>query len=436
VTTLRGGALTASLGNLLTGSEYEATAVGVCADGTRTPPSAPATFTPAPPPACPDDPADRAGVELFAPGGKDNDYGGGSVAVDGDTAVFGAYSWADDNDNDYVGRALVFSRAEGAGWAWQQTLTLEAPYNAPSAYFGKSLILEGDNLLVFSNYNGDNEGAAWVFRRGGGGIFSPTGQVLTSRFPGPNTYFGESMALRGGTLAIGGGDEVYMYTRSANRWVEQARMVPTATGGLFGRCGVAVDGDGATVVVGNYAYNGEDGAAFVYTKTGGAWAEHQILTVAKGAYARMAGNVAIDGGVILADAQSTVISTPGSYYVFARSGADWALAQHLLPPALTMVFGYGAVAFSGGTALIGDDNYNSNTGAVFVYTWNGTGLEPKVGPNGSFPLTNKPGTGFGEAVALSTGNTGAHCDTIMVGATYTDGPGGSTYQGTAVMYPM
>ena len=49
-TAVLAGAVTARLGNLRTGVEYEATAVGVCADGTRTPPSAPVTFTPAAPP--------------------------------------------------------------------------------------------------------------------------------------------------------------------------------------------------------------------------------------------------------------------------------------------------------------------------------------------------------------------------------------------------
>jgi hypothetical protein len=49
VAVLSPGALTAALGNLVTGQTYAATVVGVCADGTRTPPSAPALFTPVAP---------------------------------------------------------------------------------------------------------------------------------------------------------------------------------------------------------------------------------------------------------------------------------------------------------------------------------------------------------------------------------------------------
>jgi hypothetical protein len=41
-----GQSVTARLGNLVTGVAYTATVVGVCADGTRTPPSAPVLFTP------------------------------------------------------------------------------------------------------------------------------------------------------------------------------------------------------------------------------------------------------------------------------------------------------------------------------------------------------------------------------------------------------
>ena len=44
------GTRTARLGNLAAGVEYEATAVGVCADGTATPPSAPVRFTASAPP--------------------------------------------------------------------------------------------------------------------------------------------------------------------------------------------------------------------------------------------------------------------------------------------------------------------------------------------------------------------------------------------------
>jgi hypothetical protein len=52
------GTRTARLGNLAAGVEYEATAVGVCADGTATPPSAPVHFTARGPPP-PSDPPPR-----------------------------------------------------------------------------------------------------------------------------------------------------------------------------------------------------------------------------------------------------------------------------------------------------------------------------------------------------------------------------------------
>ena len=47
VTKIPAGGLTARLGNMVTGQVYVATVIGVCADGTRTPPSAPVRFTPA-----------------------------------------------------------------------------------------------------------------------------------------------------------------------------------------------------------------------------------------------------------------------------------------------------------------------------------------------------------------------------------------------------
>jgi hypothetical protein len=52
-TAVPAGGLTARLGNLATGQTYEAIVVGTCADGTRTPPSAPARFTARAPTCCP-----------------------------------------------------------------------------------------------------------------------------------------------------------------------------------------------------------------------------------------------------------------------------------------------------------------------------------------------------------------------------------------------
>jgi hypothetical protein len=335
-----------------------------------------------------------------------------------------------------VGRVLVFSRSEGAGWAWQQTLTLEPPYNVSDSNFGKNVILDGGDLIVHSYYT-DNQGAAWVFRRAGG-AWAPT-QKLTSRAPATNAYFGGSMALRAGTLAIGATDELYIYKRAGGQWVEQARMVPGTLGiCCWGRDDVAVDDDGATVVVSARTYFEDDGAVFVYTKTGpgGAWAEHQVLRVAKGDYEQMGFRVAMDGGVIMATARG-VAAPPGCVYAFTRSGANWTLASQLLPPAFTGVnFATEAIAFSGGMAVVGDPSYLTSVGAVFLYTWNGTRLVPKA-PSGV--LFRFSSADFGAAVALSTGNAGAHCDTLVVGAPYVDGPGdsgGVEYQGGMTAFPM
>jgi hypothetical protein len=63
-----GKSITARLGNLVTGVAYTATVVGVCADGTRTPPSAPVTFVPKP---------DHPDIFIYYV----NNYAGGTVSV-------------------------------------------------------------------------------------------------------------------------------------------------------------------------------------------------------------------------------------------------------------------------------------------------------------------------------------------------------------------
>jgi hypothetical protein len=337
-----------------------------------------------------------------------------------------------------VGRVLVFSRSEGAGWAWQQTLTLEPPYNVSGAQFGFGVVLEGDDLIV-SSPETDNQGAAWAFRRapGAGGAWA-LAQKLTSSAPQPAVQFGIEMALRAGTLAIAAFDEVSIYKRADGQWVKQARMVPgTLSVCCWGRDGVAVDDDGATVVVSASQYFAEDGAVFIYTETSGVWAEHQVLTVAKGEYKRIGGSMAMAGGVILTTAITGRAFVPGCIYAFTRSGANWTLASQLLPPAIAgYTFGWN-IAFSGGTAVISDTEYLSGLGAVFLYSWDGTALVSRVGT----PMFSRfSGTKFGSAVALSTGNADTHCDTVVVGAPNLNGPdgdsGGTEHQGGMTAFPL
>ena len=101
-------------------------------------------------------------AKLVASDGASGDYFGYSVAVDGDTAVIGAYG-----DRDYganSGSAYVFSRIDGT---WAQQAKLTAPDGASSDSFGCSVAVDGDTAAVigvrYDDDKGTSSGSAYVF---------------------------------------------------------------------------------------------------------------------------------------------------------------------------------------------------------------------------------------------------------------------------------
>ena len=101
-------------------------------------------------------------AKLVASDGAAGDYFGYSVAVDGDTALIGAYG--DDNNGSNSGSAYVFIRS-GGSWVRQAKLT--APDGASSEYFGVSVAVDGDTAAVigvrYDDDNGSNSGSAYVY---------------------------------------------------------------------------------------------------------------------------------------------------------------------------------------------------------------------------------------------------------------------------------
>lgn len=99
---------------------------------------------------------------------------GGSVDIDGDTAVVGAPN-VDIGSGSSQGAAYVFTRNATTG-AWAQNgsrLTAPAPYNVDGANFGDTVVVDGDWMAISAD--GDNEGIiprVFVYRRSGTSWYS------------------------------------------------------------------------------------------------------------------------------------------------------------------------------------------------------------------------------------------------------------------------
>ncbi len=132
------------------------------------------------------------------------DQFGRSVAVSGDTVVVGARF---DDDGESSGSTYVFDRSQGGANNFGEIKKLTASDAAEYDYFGTSVSISGDTVVVgaFEDGDGDNVyGSAFVFDRDQGGA-NNFGEVkkLTASDVVEYAYFGTSVSISGDTVVIG-----------------------------------------------------------------------------------------------------------------------------------------------------------------------------------------------------------------------------------------
>jgi hypothetical protein len=135
---------------------------------------------------------------LPADGDGDDQFGVG-IALDGNTAVIGAY--LDDDDGPLSGSAYVFVRA---GEVWTEQAKLQPADGGFSDHFGYAVSLDGDTAVIGARHhdaNGQNSGSAYVFARAGG-IWAEMTKVSPADGDALD-FFGRSVALDGNSAVIG-----------------------------------------------------------------------------------------------------------------------------------------------------------------------------------------------------------------------------------------
>lgn len=166
-------------------------------------------------------------AKLIASDGDDNDNFGNSVAIRGDTAVIGANR--DEPKGIDSGSVYVFVRS---GSTWTEQAKLTAVDGAMSDQFGVSVALSGDTIVIGANgddYNTGPSGSAYVFLRNAG-IWIQQAKLKASD-GAPNDYFGSSVSIDGETILIGAPNgralqsrtgKAYLFFRNGSAWTEQA----------------------------------------------------------------------------------------------------------------------------------------------------------------------------------------------------------------------
>ncbi|MGJ8680780.1 FG-GAP repeat protein [Paraglaciecola sp.] len=321
---------------------------------------------------------------LFPFDGKTEDYFGYSVAIDGTTALVGAFK-ADSKNINNSGAAYVYSLGS-KGWKQQAKLVAE-PAHADDTLGGNVALKSNIAMLGASRRDdkGDDAGAVFTFERVANS-WQQT-QILTAIDAKPGDVFGQSIALTERFLVIGAprsdaphkdSGSAYVYQRDKNTWRFLTKLTAKdgAAGDLFG-ISVAIDRD--TILVGadlNDEKAENAGAVYAYVFDGNQWFQQAKLTAYDGAHTDIFGvRVALFGDTALISARRDDIVDvgidAGSAYVFERRKGKWRQTQKIVAPdgKADDRFARG-VSLNKDTALISAMHHDANgvnAGAVYVF---------------------------------------------------------------------
>ena len=207
-------------------------------------------------------------AKLTASDAYTNDQFGWAVAVDGDTAVIGAYTKV------YGGRVYIYARDAGGPGAVGETAQLNPDPPGFQACFGEAVDLDGDLLAIGAYGGGDYAGYVYAFQRQPG---TNEWQRLT-RFRSADTYayyyFGYTVALDNWTILAGapGADGLtgaaYIFTADPaqpDAWTEQARLIPS-DGAMQDYFSLSLALSGDIAWVGAPMHASAKGAAYLYAR--------------------------------------------------------------------------------------------------------------------------------------------------------------------------
>ncbi len=271
---------------------------------------------------------------LSAPDGAGQDFFGHAVAISGDAIVVGAYG--DDDAGSASGSAYVFNRTgESPVWTLQQKLL--APDGAAGAQFGWSVAIDGETTIVGANLDDGaalDAGAAYVFDRAGT-TWSFTTKLVASD-AAATSFFGQSVSLSGNAVLIGApaadgaeadSGSAYLFRHDGTAWLEE-QIITAGDGQALDNFGGAVALSGELAIIGA---RGEDeaanraGAAYAFTRTEGSWTEFTKLMASDAAADDFFGaSVAASQGRAVAGAifSDGIDENAGRVYAFVLAGED------------------------------------------------------------------------------------------------------------------
>lgn len=242
--------------------------------------------------------------------GEDLDSFGDAVAIDGDTAIVGA--WSEDSQGTSAGAAYIFERNLGGLNNWGEVASLTASDGAAGDTFGHAVSISGNSAVVGAN----GAAAAYIFERNEGGLDNWGERVKLVASDAPISRFGVDVAIHDDTAVVGafwddeGGTKsgsAYVFERDSGGpgiWAQTAKLT-ASDAEAFDQFGVSVAVRGSRAVVGANLEADRAvaaGAAYVYEREAGpgGWGEVKKLTASDaGEQHRLGRAVAMSGNALI-----------------------------------------------------------------------------------------------------------------------------------------
>jgi hypothetical protein len=174
---------------------------------------------------------------------------------------------------------------------------------------------------------------------------------------------------------------IYIFKRSGDAWTEEQRITALdgVAGDVFGGSFDFTENGDRIATVATIA-SGTEGVAYVFSRSGTTWTEEQRIVRTDGAAGDYLAAVKIAGdGTRLVLGTQFASSSQGRAYVFSRSGTTWTEEQRLTVADGESGDRYGsAVAIDGAGDRIAiaadqkDSEFGVDTGVVYVFSRSGT----------------------------------------------------------------
>ncbi len=312
-----------------------------------------------------------------------------SVAISDKVALVAAPT----QSGDTFGTIFGYERDVGGAWSGETTFPyVHFAIDAGSYMPCNGLALDGDIAVVGMPDANGGKGVAQVMERGSSGWALV--QTLSASSPSAFESFGCGVGVSGNTMVVSapghsGTGAAYVFMRGSSGWELQAELAPTGAA-ANDAVGLADAIDGDLVVLGAPYSNSDQGAAYVFRRTGTTWTQIEKLLASDGApNDEFGASVSVSNDTVAVGAPERS-GGEGGVYIYA--GASFVPQSSPL-----WITGHGlgsAVALSGNRMIVGDIGSNS----AYAYTRSGTRWYMRAA------FVDTGATRLGNAVAISGSN--------------------------------